>query len=190
MRCTTSTVLLVCLVASTAHATQLPDLSYGLDVTATPTGNPGSSSPSGPADDWTAGGSGKITGIDIWGSWLSDTVPSDPDFVLFIFENVAADVDEDMPFEHPGSELWQCASWDLANDYSATVYDVAETSFYDPNVDPSNDQIIGDSDTLYKLSFAFDDAQGDSPFVQDAGETYWLSVVCWESYLPEQDPPD
>ncbi len=82
---------------------QRPDLSTtGIDVNCT--------EPSILADDFLCEQPGRLTHIDIWGSWLSDYLPfgDNPvavDFILSLHEDIPAD-ESPTGFSMPGDVLW------------------------------------------------------------------------------------
>jgi len=173
------------------HFPQMPDLAHtGVDVLATFWQDPGVSTGTGTilADDWQCSGSGPVTDIHIWGSWIGDVLPDDasgvpgPDnltFKLSIHEDVPIGGSNPLGFSHPGAELWQTVV--PPGDPRVTSRLYAENlpeQFYDPNTDT----IIGSDTKAWQYNFLFDAADS---FVQTAGTIYWLDVQVFLPNHPE-----
>lgn len=154
---------------------QLPDLSpNGLDVwDTTPYSSGGVPQSYGKflADDFPCTGSGPITGIHIWGSWLNNVVDPAPTFGLAIYSDVPAGPAP----SHPGELLWWTPLSLLPpaqiptqqRPYSGGVIE----SFYDPNL-PSVE--LGSDNEIWQYNFVFPEGEA---FYQTEGNIYWLLVT-------------
>lgn len=159
---------------------QLPDLtSTGMDVLDTiqpnTTPNPQWKTL---ADDFLCTQSGPVTDAHIWGSWLFDQLPIDPNglpnpgalqFKISFWTDIQPNAA--IPYSHPGTLLW-------TNVFSPGQFTVnpnvlnAQESFFDPNIGG----IIGTDTHVYQYNFPnLVDALGQN-FVQTAGTIYWFEV--------------
>src|SRR5262249_45491936 len=132
---------------------QLPDLQTGFDVLDT-------FSPILPynkilADDFLCTQTGPITSIHIWGSWLNDHVPVDttgkpipPLFDLSFHLDVPAGVDPQMPWSHPGPQVWDM----LLQPTQMRIYATSSERFFDPN--RTTNSIIGFDTQVWQYNFA------------------------------------
>ncbi len=169
------------------HFPQLPDISSnGMDVLATwGLGDAANQFGKIVADDWRCSESGPVSDIHIWGSWLNDMLPQGTDgtasadnvrFKLSIHENIPAGVDTEMPWSHPGLELWQSVfevgDPQVTSRLYATLPVGEEEMFYDPNLDA----IIGFDREVYQYNFVLTEDAADPLFHQVEGEIYWLDV--------------
>jgi len=172
------------------HYPQLPDLQTGLDVLATTF--PHAAPPWGKvlADDFKCTETGQITDIHIWGSWLNDFFPQnydpaggqlvpDPGHVAFrlsLHSNVS-----DPAYSRPGEELW--ARWFSPGEFKWRRWATAEEGFMDPNIPPSQNQIIGRDTQVFQYNFYPDPL--DPRLKQEAGTIYWLDVTAIPLGLPD-----
>ena len=178
------------------HFPQLPDLSpNGMDVLATwGLGDPGTQQFGKiVADDWRCSESGPVSDIHIWGSWLYDRLPQGSDaggipsaqnvrFKLSIQKNIPAGVDTEMPWSHPGEELWQRIF--EVNDPQVAVRQYGpilpigeEEKFYDPNLAAAGlNPIIGTDRQVWQYNFLLTENAADPLFHQEKDEIYWLDV--------------
>jgi len=165
------------------HYPQLPDLTdHGLDVLDCP-GAPEEVivDPQGGqivlpaipqkmlADDWRCSGTGRVTDIHIWGSWLNDLVsPAPIGFRLTIYDNIPEGPTGEPSM--PGTLLWEYDA--LANErvYIRDLYE----QFYDPN----KNEIIGRDTMCWQYNFYINP---DEAFRQELGKIYWLGV---EAFYP------
>jgi len=176
MRCLIVTMLVVTMLPMVAragwepgmdykmHYPQLPDRETGLDVLAVVEKKL--------ADDWRCTGTGYVTDIHIWGSWLEDVV-GEPSFLLEIWEDTPAGTTAEMPWSHPGQPVWGM-DFDPGM-YVARRVGTANELFFDPN----QNEIIGPDSTVWQYNFFIDP---DAAFYQEEGNTYWLSVTTWPLY--------
>jgi len=173
------------------HFPQLPDLSPdGRDVMAN---YPYQTEPQ-PfgkviADDWGCTESGPVTDIHIWGSWLNDVLPRDPEtlqfhdpsfveFHLSIYKDIPAGLDPEMPWSHPGQRVWDRFFPISDPDVRVATYvEGVDEQFYDPNIE----QDIGPDTKVYQYNFNIDSAEA---FEQVEGEIYWLAVQGMPSNAP------
>jgi hypothetical protein len=123
----------------------------------------------GVANDWVADIDAPITDIHFWGSWKGDVVGDMGDLLLQIFDN-----DTSGTFAKPGDQLWEgvFSNDDLGqdNDYTTRLYDTGLQGFYDPRYTdhwyPNNHY------NMYQYNIN----TIDNPFIQEAGQTYWLQI--------------
>ena len=141
------------------HYPQLPDRETGLDVLAVVEKKL--------ADDWRCTGTGYVTDIHIWGSWLNDFA-GQPAFLLEIWEDVPAGTTAEMPWSHPGQPVWGM-DFDPGM-YVAREVGTANECFFDPN----QNEIIGTDSVVWQYNFYIDAAEA---FYQEEGKIYWLSVT-------------
>jgi len=152
------------------HYPQLPDLDEGMNVLA--------QEPKVIADDFMCTASGRIRDIHIWGSWLFDEFPEDPDgtgnpspgntgFHLSIHEDVPKSATND--YSHPGDELWARDFWpgQFSHQFWANSYD---ERFFDPNIN----QVIGFDNTVWQYNFVIPKSEA---YFQEEGTIYWLDVM-------------
>jgi hypothetical protein len=147
---------------------QLPDLQNGMDVLATfsVNGNPYHKIL---ADDFLCTQTGPITDIHIWGSWLNDRYPVDPNgtiipplFHLSIHSDIPATATSP---SRPGDALWSMNLLPTAS----RIYAQSSERFFDPNVN----QIIGFDTQVWQYNFLLSPTEA---FSQKEGTTYWLDV--------------
>lgn len=121
------------------------------------------------ADDFICTNSGPIIGIQIWGSWLNDSVDVNSlTFSLGIYDNVPADANN--PFSHPGTNLlWQQTF--APGQYLESFFTSGAETFLDPGPPAT---MGSDSQAWYYCFYP------TNPFVQTgfstAPKTYWLAV--------------
>jgi len=138
------------------HYPQLPDRGpTGLDVYAV--------WPVEVADDWMCTGSGRVTDIHVWGSWLYDVVDPVPAFNLGIYANVPAGIGT--PYSHPGNLLWNVSGFASV----ARLDGTGDEGF----LDPLAELVIGTDTQIWQYNFNIPEAIA---FQQTAGNIYWLSV--------------
>lgn len=155
------------------HWPQLPDLTpEGMDVLASLAVEP-QPQPALKvlADDFRCTETGLITDIHIWGSWLNDFVPPEPDhgtFILGIYSDIP---DPDGPgpeYSQPGDLLWNIQF--KPGQYQVRLEATGPEQFYDPNID----QIIGQDNIAWQYNFLIDEPLA---FQQEKDTIYWLSVA-------------
>ncbi len=156
------------------HYPQLPDLVNGFDVLdGVYSSDTGGSGIKILADDWQCSGSGPVTDVHVWSSYLQDFHPVPPPNLMFnvaIYDDIPA-ADSPTGYSMPGNLLWNAyVEPDAARVYADNITE----AFYDPN----QGQVIGDDQTCWQYNFVFDEANA---FWQDEGKIYWLSV----SYTPD-----
>lgn len=154
------------------HYPQLPDLSpTGMDVLDSISLSAGATVDKWLADDWRCGGSGPVTDVHIWGSWLDDQIPHSPvpgahgTFQLAIYSDIPAGPTGQ--FSRPGNLLWSKDF--LPGAYVGRPYATAPEQFYDPNLN----QIIGTDTQVWQYNFFINPSEA---FVQQQGTIYWLAV--------------
>ncbi|MFO8011966.1 MAG: PEP-CTERM sorting domain-containing protein [Phycisphaerae bacterium] len=156
------------------HWPQLPDLSpTGLDVLDT-WDYQGQGTEKFLADDFQCTGSGPITDIHIWGSWLNDETIMQPHFYLKIYKDIPAS-ESPTGYSMPGEMLWE-SPFGPADQVRAYARDLQE-GFYDPNLG----EVIGNDTVCWQYNFYFDEA---AAFPQVEGDIYWLGV---EAFYEEPD---
>lgn len=118
----------------------------------------------GVADDWTADVTSPITDLHFWGSWKDDIVGTTGDILIRIRSNKT----DGVPFARPGDILWEHVFTE--DDYTSRLYTTGNQGWYDPRWTdhwyPNNHQKM----FQYNIPFI------DTPFTQEAGETYWLEI--------------
>jgi hypothetical protein len=153
------------------HFPQLPD-TIGWDVFATSTyPPPGVGTTLG--DDWECTSSGPVEDIHFWGSWkdqdgnpvTDDTLTSMPWFTIGIWSN------DPGPPSKPNVMLW---SWEGEIPGIPSEPPTLE-SWYDPNQLPPFDVIYNDHVPYWRYDFFL--PPGTTPFVQDSGSIYWLTIT-------------
>jgi hypothetical protein len=118
----------------------------------------------GVANDWTANVTAPITDIHFWGSWKNDVPGTTGNILLRIRSNKTQGVS----FPQPDGVIWSRV---IAEDeYTSRLYTTGTQGWYDPRWidewDPNNHQ------NMYQYNINFI----DNPFVQQAGQTYWLEI--------------
>ena len=149
------------------HYPQLPDMTpSGMDVLATLNSQDGALGWKILADDFLCTQTGPISDVHIWGSWWGDLVGLNTTFKLSIHLD-----DRTGPYSQPGQEVW---SWVFApGSYTARLYGTTPGElFFDPNLN----LVIGTDTTVWQYNFA----DIPSPFIQQAGQIYWLDVQAWD----------
>jgi uncharacterized protein (TIGR03382 family) len=140
---------------------QRPDWDNGMNVLAT--------EPKILADDFRCLGTGRITDIHIWGSWLFDQMPAPmvSPIDLYIFADVP-DLDNTGPqYSHPGAVLW--SRHFLPAEIVIGEVTPHEEPFFNPNIN----QIIGSDNKVILYNFFIDP---DNAFYQTENTIYWLGV--------------
>ena len=179
------------------HFPQMPDVGNGMNVLASTYPFAG-----GPpiqkvlADDWMCTESGPITGIHIWGSWLSNDYPwpgpddpnptagADPGNVTFRL-SIHKDIPKELsPTEYSLPEF--PALWEKdfkPGEFRVRNWEDALEPFFDPN----QNEIIGEDYTVWQYNFSIPEADAQW---QDRGNIYWLNVTAlpgpWDPALPDE----
>ncbi len=148
---------------------QLPDLgTTGIDVNATEMFVL--------ADDFLCEAPGRLTQIDIWGSWLYDILPfsSDPmavEFILSIHEDIPA-WESPTGFSMPGDVLW--VHQIPAGGFNVEIY--AE-QIVEGWMDPPEQYIMPADWTCWQYSFEIPPEMAfHQTGMPDSGVVYWLDV--------------
>ncbi|UCC79706.1 MAG: IPTL-CTERM sorting domain-containing protein [Candidatus Zixiibacteriota bacterium] len=152
------------------HHPQLPDL-IGWDVNAT-----SSYPPPGQgitlADDWMCMKSGPVEDIHFWGSWkdrdgnpaTDDSLTSMPWFTLRIWSNNPG------PPSRPDVMLWE---W-MGEIPGVPSEPPTLEGWYDPSV---IEYLLVNNDHIPYWRYDFLLPPGTTPFMQDSGSVYWLSIT-------------
>jgi hypothetical protein len=117
----------------------------------------------GAANDWTATSNALITNIHFWGSWKNDVVGQTGKILLQIFSNDTTSGSFVMPDERLWSEVIN------VGEYTSRLYTTGEQGWYDPR--GTDTWIINNHNNMYQYNI-----QLGSPFMQQAGQTYWLMI--------------
>jgi hypothetical protein len=126
----------------------------------------------GAANDWTATETAGVKSIHFWGSWKNDIVGQTGDILIQIYSNDSTHYD----FDQPGDLLWYRVI--STGDYTWRAYHPESwgtQGWYDPRYSDSNPYMqyhYPDHDGVYQYNIA----DINDPFVQQAGETYWLMI--------------
>jgi hypothetical protein len=139
---------------------QLPDYSDGWSVY----GDGGGAEPVMAADDWTAATTTTITDIYFWGGWERDHVGEAGNILIQIFNNNPAEPD----FPRPDECVWSRVINE--GQYTVRPYQEQWQGFYDPR--QADEWLTGDHENLSQYSIPVI----ASPFIQQAGLTYWLMI--------------
>lgn len=142
------------------HFPQLPDPD-GWDVAAWA----GVSEPQPAADDWQCGATGPVEDIHFWVSFEGDAAPHLLDILVTIYSN---DPQEPDGYSLPGAALWVGMT-----NFTLRPYGEGPQGWFQP--DPSaGGSTWRQEDHLnyYQVSIT----NIPSPFIQEAGEVYWLSL--------------
>lgn len=152
---------------------QRPDLSTtGIDINASD--NP--PSPFVLADDFLCEAPGRLTHIDVWGSWLGDNLPfgGDPtavEFILSIHEDIPAD-ESPTGFSMPGEPVWLWNS--VPGEFTAEIW---QGWIEEGWMDPPEQYMFPADWTCWLYSF---DVPPEGAFHQvgtpDSAIVYWLDV--------------
>ena len=144
---------------------QLPDLS-GWDVSSVWGTGPLANEGYGAANDWTATTAAAVTGIHFWGSWKSDYVGQTNQILIQIFSNDTSDP----ALPRPDELLWKRVI--DHGEYTGRIYHSGSNDLgsYDPR--GINTWRDNNHDKMYQYSIPFI----TDPFIQEAGQTYWLSI--------------
>jgi len=175
------------------HYPQLPDLQTGLDVLASPTTMDGIAVQKVLADDFLCTESGPITDIHIWGSWLNDQFPWDPQiptvgpnpgnvkFRLSIHNDIPKGPNNpySMPAQPP---LWEHNF--APGEFKWRPWATAEELFYDPNRQGTAG-ILGTDTQVIQYNFLIPEALA---FKQEMGKTYWLDVTAYPNQVAGVPP--
>ncbi|UCE66793.1 MAG: IPTL-CTERM sorting domain-containing protein [Candidatus Zixiibacteriota bacterium] len=153
------------------HFPQLPDL-IGWDVNATSNSQPPIQGIT-LADDWECTKTGPVEDIHFWGSWKDqDGVPATDDFespmpmfTIGIWSN------DPGPPSRPATLLW---NWEGEIRGEPSEPPTLE-GWYDPTQPVPNDVIYNDHVPYWRYDFIL--PAGTTPFVQDSGSIYWLSIT-------------
>ena len=115
------------------------------------------------ADDWTAATTATITDIYFWGGWRGDVVGCMGDIYIQIFSN-----DTSGPFARPGENVWSRVI--NPGQYTVRLYQEESQNYYDPR--QADEWSSDDHEELYQHNIPLI----TSPFIQQAGQTYWLMI--------------
>jgi len=135
------------------HYPQLPDPA-GWDVYA--------EAPLVLADDWLCTGSGPVSDVHFWGSWMNDVVGN----VLSIHLSIHSD-DRSGQFSKPGELLWQRDFG--VGEFTMRTYASAPQGWYNPL---TGGYILDD----HEVTWQYNVENIPDPFVQREGEIYWLDI--------------
>ncbi|MCA9261680.1 MAG: PEP-CTERM sorting domain-containing protein [Planctomycetales bacterium] len=136
------------------HYPQLPDPT-GWDV----------ATAASPSDDWKCTATGPVTDLHFWYSWRDDRVGQ----ISMVQAQIYAD-DRTGEFSRPGEFLWR---GQFTGDQIVTrLYGEGEQGFFNPNIDGA----AGISPNDHKLIYQANITNIPDPFVQTAGEIYWLQL--------------
>ena len=145
---------------------QLPDLS-GWDVSSEWGTGPLANEGYGAANDWTATTNSAVTDIHFWGSWKNDYVGGTGKILLQIFSNDTSDP----AFPRPDELLWSRVI--DHGEYTGRLYYRSgsnDLGSYDPR--GTNTWQANNHHYMYQYSIPV----MPNPFIQQAGQTYWLSI--------------
>jgi hypothetical protein len=126
----------------------------------------------GAANDWTASVTAPVTDIHFWGSWKNDIVGQTGNILIQIFSNDSTHYG----FDQPGDLLWYREV--STGEYTSRAYHPESwgtQGWYDPRYsdsDPYNQYHYPDHQGVYQYNIA----EINNPFVQQAGENYWLMI--------------
>jgi hypothetical protein len=150
----------------TSKVLQRPDASpTGIDLLSGNAGFFGGAGIRVLADDFLCTNGGYISGITIWGSWLTNGVDPNTTFVLSFW----TDTDTNGPSQ-PGALLWQQTF--APGGYATHLY--ASNIFFETFSDPAwTNAPLGLDSQVYEYDFAPSSTNG---FFQWQGNVYWLSV--------------
>ena len=153
------------------HFPQLPDLQQGMNVLAT--------DPIVLADDFMCSETGLITDVHIWGSWLDDIFPMNPDgtsdpgnmtFRLSIHSDIPAD-QSTTGYSMPGELLWEQVF--PPGDFRWQFWVTSQERFFDPEMN----RIMGADSQVFQYNFCIDpNTAANPPFEQIKDTIYWLDV--------------
>jgi hypothetical protein len=121
----------------------------------------------GAANDWTATESGAVTAIHFWGSWKNDAVGTTGKILMQIFSNDTISGGHGS-FPRPDEALWSRVI--ETDEYTSRLYTTGDQGWYDPRYTDHWDR--HNHDNMYQYNIA----SIDDPFIQQAGETYWLMI--------------
>lgn len=148
------------------HFPQLPD-PCGLDVSF--------QVPYMLADDWRCSETGPVSDIHLWVSHKEDFIPFLMGIHVEIFSNIA--VGPLVSYSRPGQSLWQADLFPLGEDfdYASAPGGTGDQGWYDPYTDL---YVPSDHKSYYQMNLT----NITDPFIQKAGEIYWLGVTVDTSY--------
>jgi hypothetical protein len=117
------------------------------------------------ADDWTAAVTAPITDIYFWGGWKYDIVGETTEILVQIFNNDTTT----SGFPQPGDEcVW---SRIINHDkYTRRLYTTGDQGWYDPRY--TDHWQANNQDLMFQYNFR----NIASPFIQQAGQIYWLMI--------------
>jgi hypothetical protein len=118
----------------------------------------------GVANDWTAAVTAPITDIHFWGSWKNDVVGETGNILLRIRSNKTSGVS----FPQPDGVIWSRVITE--NEYTDRLYTTGDQGWYDPR--QTDEWHAHDHNDMYQYNIS----TIDNPFVQQAGQTYWLEI--------------
>ena len=167
------------------HFPQLPD-PEGWDIEMFSHAGPGVLGQNENADDWVCSQSGPVKDIHFWTSWMDDNEmePPDPQTVPGVLDNVFVAIYDDLPagsggvqYSRPGTLLWSRAFQAGENEFTVAPAGVGLQGFYRPPGGPT-DWTNPDHELYQQVNIT----KIEDPFVQTAGELYWLEVHAnWET---------
>jgi hypothetical protein len=142
---------------------QLPDAT-GWDVYSEWGTGPLADEGYGAANDWTANVDAPITDIHFWGSWKNDVVGQTGKILIQIFSNDTSNPS----FARPDQLLWSRVIND--GEYTSRFYTSGDQGWYDPRF--TDEWYAHNHDNMYQYNISLI----DNPFIQEAGQTYWLMI--------------
>ncbi|MBN1489339.1 MAG: PEP-CTERM sorting domain-containing protein [Phycisphaerae bacterium] len=122
-------------------------------------------------DDWQCSGTGPVSDVHFWVSWQND-LPSD---IIWIDFDIWTDMPEGDPgnvlgYSYPNHEVWSTRL--LPGDWTMRHAGSGDQGWFDPQ--PPDDQIVIQHDHSEFYQINVDNIQ--NPWVQQAGEIYWLGI--------------
>jgi hypothetical protein len=122
------------------------------------------------ADNWQCSQTGPVSNIYLWMSWQGDANPSadPPSLELAICEN-----DSTGDYDKPGDSLWYRGVSENPLSYTVELWDTGDMGIY--GWDGSQYYETSEHTKVYLVSIE----NISDPFIQQAGEVYWLSYYVW-----------
>jgi len=118
----------------------------------------------GAANDWIATTTTAVTDIHFWGSWKNDVVGQTGKILIQVFSN-----DTSNPaFPRPDELLWDRVITE--GEYTKRLYTTGDQGWYDPRGTDTWQEHNHDKMYQYNIPTI------DDPFIQEAGQTYWLEI--------------
>jgi hypothetical protein len=119
------------------------------------------------ADDWQCTGTGAVSDIHFWVSWMTNLVQPINSFTVSIYSDIPA---QGTVFSRPGQELWGHNF--VANEFTIRDMPLDPQGWYDPSETGAAAWGLNDHERWQQINIT----NITNPWIQQQGTIYWLVV--------------